>query len=64
MFDRSAHKPVCNTGERARRDELHGCQDFALRSRRGHALIEIPLDENTLCIFERPKLDRNADSDA
>ena len=63
MFYRPTHKPVCNTGKRAGRDELHRGQYSAIRARSRHALIDIALDENALCIFERAKLDRDAHSD-
>ena len=64
MLNGPTHKPVRDAGERAGRDELGGCQHCAVRPRRGHALIDVPLGEDALCIFERAKLNRNADSDA
>ena len=60
MLDRSAHKPVRNAGKRAGRDELCGGQQLAIRPRGDHALIDVPLRANALCIFQGAKLDRNA----
>ena len=64
MLNGSAHKPVCNPGERAGCDELRRSQQFAICSRRGHPVIDVPLGENALCIFERSKLDGDAYPDA